>query len=232
MMPSPLVSASLNVMSLYHDTLLAKIAQNDRKYKPLIPTSLHTRYTRAWSDKNYWYKWAARTLELLRFTQLVIEMGLRRKVSTKNKWRAIVLLEVLKYVFDEDRGLDLQFDIILGPSFGLFFCESRGGLSLLLRFRSATLIQLLSRFLPTHHPPLLLHPLPRLLLQQHPIISRTTMCLCHPIRSLHIHLLVLIPLWKISYFQKLLLLLLSDHQHHSSVHCHLPLTGYPKLPIY
>jgi peroxin-16 len=95
---SPLVSASLNVMSLYHDTLLARITQSDPKYKPLIPTSLHTRYTRAWSDKNYRYKWAARALELVRFTELVIEMGLRRKVSSRNKWRAIVLLEVLKCV--------------------------------------------------------------------------------------------------------------------------------------
>ena len=85
-------------MSLYHDTLLAKIVQSEPKYKPLIPTSLHTRYTRAWSDKNSHYKWAARALELVRFTELVIEMGLRRKVSTQNKWRGIVLLEVIKYV--------------------------------------------------------------------------------------------------------------------------------------
>ncbi|KIM85153.1 hypothetical protein PILCRDRAFT_349833 [Piloderma croceum F 1598] len=93
---SEALSASLNVMSLYHDTLLAKIAQNDPKYKPLIPTSLHTRYTRAWSDKNPRYKWAARALELIRFTELLVEMGLRRKVSSQNKWRAIVSLEVLK----------------------------------------------------------------------------------------------------------------------------------------
>lgn len=86
-------------MSLYHDTLLAKIVRNDPKYKPLIPTSLHTRYTRAWSDVNQRYKWAARALELVRFTELVIEMGLRRKVSARNKWRGIVLLEILKYVF-------------------------------------------------------------------------------------------------------------------------------------
>lgn len=83
-------------MSLYHDTLLAKIVKSDPKYKPLIPTSLHTRYTRAWSDRNSRYKWAARALELLRFTELLIEMGLRRKVSAKNKWRAIILLEFIK----------------------------------------------------------------------------------------------------------------------------------------
>src|SRR5215471_18883898 len=45
------VTTLLNVMSMYHDTLLARIVQNNPKYKPLIPSSLHTRFTRAWSDK-------------------------------------------------------------------------------------------------------------------------------------------------------------------------------------
>lgn len=92
------MSALLNVMSMYHDTLLAKIAQSDSKYKPLIPSSFHTRFTRAWSDKNSRYKWAARILEFVRFTELVIEMGLRRKVSPRNRWRSVVLLEAVKYV--------------------------------------------------------------------------------------------------------------------------------------
>jgi peroxin-16 len=92
-----LVSALLNLMSMYHDTLLAKIVQNEAKYRPLIPSSLHTRFTRAWSDKNTRYKWAARLLELIRFTELVIEMGLRRKASAQNRWRGIVLLEAVKF---------------------------------------------------------------------------------------------------------------------------------------
>lgn len=105
------MSASLNVMSLYHDTLLAKIVQSQPKYKPLIPTSLHTRYTRAWSDKNHRYKWAARALELVRFTELVIEMGLRRKVSSQNKWRGIVLLEVIKYVVGQSFRTNVQINL-------------------------------------------------------------------------------------------------------------------------
>lgn len=84
-------------MSLYHDTLLSRIAHADPKFKPLLPPSPHSRYTRAWSDKSVKYKWAARTLEMIRFVELVVEMGLRRKVSNKNKWRGIVLLEMIKY---------------------------------------------------------------------------------------------------------------------------------------
>ncbi len=86
----------MNTTSLYHDTVLAKIVENNPKYRPLIPSSLHTRYTKAWISKTPSYKWAARILELLRFTELVIEMGLRRKVSEKNRWRGIVVIETIK----------------------------------------------------------------------------------------------------------------------------------------
>jgi peroxin-16 len=91
------VSATLNVTSLYHDTLLDKVARDDPRYKPLLPSSPHTRYTRSWADRVGSYKWAARMLEVIKFTQLFIEMGLRRKVSVKTKWRGIVLLETIKY---------------------------------------------------------------------------------------------------------------------------------------
>jgi len=85
-------------MSMYHDTLLARIVKSNTSYRPLIPTSLHTRFTRAWTDKDMLYKWAARSLEIIRFTELVVEMALRRKVSEKFRWRFIILLEVIKFV--------------------------------------------------------------------------------------------------------------------------------------
>jgi len=93
---SEALSALLNVMSMYHDTLLAKFVQTHAKYKPLIPSSSHTRYTRAWSDKDAAYKWAARALQLIRYTELLIEMALRRKVSRPTRWKGIVLLEIIK----------------------------------------------------------------------------------------------------------------------------------------
>ncbi|KAJ6519782.1 peroxisomal membrane protein PEX16 [Mycena sanguinolenta] len=95
---SEALAASLNLVSMYHDTLLAKVVQRDPKYRPLIPSSLHTRFTRAWSDKNTRYKWVARSLELIRFTELVLEMTLRRKVSPRTRWRSVVLLEIIKAV--------------------------------------------------------------------------------------------------------------------------------------
>jgi peroxin-16 len=84
------------VTSLYHDTLLDKVAQADKRYKPILPSSPHTRFTRAWTERVGPYKWAARMLEIIQFTQLFIEMGLRRRVRSQTKWRAVVLLECIK----------------------------------------------------------------------------------------------------------------------------------------
>jgi len=47
-------------------------------------------------NKSSHYKWAARILDILRFTELVIEMGLRRKVSERIRWRGIVVIEAVK----------------------------------------------------------------------------------------------------------------------------------------
>lgn len=83
-------------MSMYHDTLLTRIIKSNPSYRPLIPPSVHGRFTRAWCDKDTVYKWPARILEFIRFTELVSEMILRRKVSEKTKWRLIIILEVVK----------------------------------------------------------------------------------------------------------------------------------------
>jgi peroxin-16 len=91
------VSALLNVISLYHDTLLARIATTNPKYKSVLPASSHTRYTRAWSEKDARYKWAARTLQVIKFVELLVEMGLRRSVSNKARWRGVVFIESIKY---------------------------------------------------------------------------------------------------------------------------------------
>ncbi|KAI0052852.1 peroxisome membrane protein [Auriscalpium vulgare] len=95
---SEALSASLNALSLYHDTLLGRAVDNEPKHKPLLPPSLHTRYTRAWADHHTRYRWVARVLELTRFVELLIEMGLRRKTSSTTRWRGIILLEAIKAI--------------------------------------------------------------------------------------------------------------------------------------
>ncbi|KAH7104608.1 peroxisome membrane protein [Auriculariales sp. MPI-PUGE-AT-0066] len=94
---SETLNAFLNLLNLYHDTILSRrIAQLGPKSKLILPPSHHARYTRAWSDKAATYKWAARMLEIVRFVELVVEMGMRRKLSQKNRLRGVVLLELVK----------------------------------------------------------------------------------------------------------------------------------------
>lgn len=91
------VTTLLNVVSMYHDTLLSRVIESNPSYRPLIPSTLHNRFTKAWSDNDILYKWAARSLEIIRFLELMMEMILRRKVSEKVRWRSIIAVETIKY---------------------------------------------------------------------------------------------------------------------------------------
>ncbi|QRW05495.1 peroxisomal membrane protein PEX16 [Ceratobasidium sp. AG-Ba] len=93
---SETLTATLNLLSLYHDTLLARRMELDPKSKPVLPPSVHSRYTRAWAKRDGGYRWAARLLEIVRFVELVIEMGMRRKLKAKTVWRGIFMLEAIK----------------------------------------------------------------------------------------------------------------------------------------
>lgn len=95
------LNSTLNLLSLYHDTLLARRlmlvkSSNPKAARELIPPSVHTRYTRAWCEKDGLYKWSARSLEVVRFLQLVVEMLLARFSTRNGRWRGIFLLEFTK----------------------------------------------------------------------------------------------------------------------------------------
>ncbi|ELU41862.1 peroxisomal membrane protein PEX16 [Rhizoctonia solani AG-1 IA] len=93
---SEALSATLNLLSLYHDTLLARRMELDPKAKPILPPSVHSRYTRAWAKCDSRYRWAARLLEIVRFVELVVEMGMRRKFKKRTAWKGIFALETIK----------------------------------------------------------------------------------------------------------------------------------------
>ncbi|KEP55759.1 peroxisomal membrane protein pex16 [Rhizoctonia solani 123E] len=95
---SEALTATLNLLSLYHDTLLARRMDLDPKAKPILPPSPHSRYTRAWAKRDSQYRWAARLLEIVRFVELVVEMGMRRKFKKRTVWKGIFALEAVKTV--------------------------------------------------------------------------------------------------------------------------------------
>lgn len=87
----------MDAVSMYRGTFLAKGAHSDPKYNSFLPSSTHARYTRAWCGRHTLYKWTGSALELIKTTELLIEMGLRKKASHQIRWRSIIILGVTKY---------------------------------------------------------------------------------------------------------------------------------------
>lgn len=88
------VHSGVQVLSLYHDSLLARaIARLPGAQKP--HPSPHNRYTKFWTQKSPTYKRIALTLQMIQYTELLWEMAAKRK-GEKVRWRVVVLLEAIK----------------------------------------------------------------------------------------------------------------------------------------
>lgn len=93
---SDTVHSGVQLLSLYHDSLLSKaMAQMPgTRRQPLTP---HHRYTKFWTQKSPMYKRLAVVLQMIQYTELLWEMAAKRK-GEKMRWRVVVLLEVVKAV--------------------------------------------------------------------------------------------------------------------------------------
>ncbi|GME40578.1 Peroxisome membrane protein Pex16 [Neofusicoccum parvum] len=89
-------SRGVQLLSLYHDSLLAKaVARLPPAQRPR-PTA-HSRYTRFWTQNSLTYKRIALTLQMIQYTELLWEMAAKRK-GEKVRWRVVVLLEAIKAI--------------------------------------------------------------------------------------------------------------------------------------
>ncbi len=75
----------LLLLSHYHTTLFSSAQR----------PSLHTRYTRFWTNSSPLYARAALVLRTIQYTELLCEMCAKR-YSDKIRWRLVVFLEILK----------------------------------------------------------------------------------------------------------------------------------------
>ena|SRR5579859_4567648 len=98
------VYTTLNLVSLYHDSLLAKAVANlpptVRKPEP----SPHNRYTQFWTKASPSYKRLALAIVMIQYGEVLLEMGAKKKWGEKGRWRTIVGLEALKYASREVTG--------------------------------------------------------------------------------------------------------------------------------
>jgi peroxin-16 len=93
---SNVVYTTLNLVSLYHDSLLAKAVTNlppsVRKPEP----SPHNRYTQFWTKASQSYKNLALAIVVIQYGEVLLEMGAKKKWGEKGRWRTIVAIEALK----------------------------------------------------------------------------------------------------------------------------------------
>ncbi|KAF2421210.1 peroxisomal membrane protein pex16 [Tothia fuscella] len=90
---SETVHSSVQLLSLYHDSLLARAIARFPGAKP--HASPHTRYTRFWTQKSPTYRRLALILQMIQHTQLLWEMVAKRR-GDQTRWRVVVMLEMVK----------------------------------------------------------------------------------------------------------------------------------------
>lgn len=91
---SETLHSGVQLLSLYHDTVLLRALSQIPGLAPRIP-SPHARYTRFWAARSSFYRRIAMLLQVVQYTELLWEMAAKRR-GEKIRWRVIVLLEALK----------------------------------------------------------------------------------------------------------------------------------------
>jgi peroxin-16 len=87
--------SSIQLLSLYHDTLLAR-AVAKLPGMPKIQTP-HMRYTKFWTAKSGVYRKVAVLLQCTQYTELLWEMAAKRR-GERVRWRVVVIIEVIKAI--------------------------------------------------------------------------------------------------------------------------------------
>lgn len=87
--------SGVQLLSLYHDSLLSKVFSRLPTAIARPTPSLHNRYTKFWSAKSSLYRRVALVLQTIKYTELLCEMAAKRR-GNQTRWRVVVLLESIK----------------------------------------------------------------------------------------------------------------------------------------
>lgn len=89
------LNSGVQLIALYHDSLLSRaLAQQLHSPRHQNP---HNRYTRFYCQKSPTYRRTAMTLQIVQYTELLVEMMAKKK-GEKTRWRLVVFLEAIKAV--------------------------------------------------------------------------------------------------------------------------------------
>ncbi|KAH8883145.1 peroxisome membrane protein [Thozetella sp. PMI_491] len=89
------IHSGVQLLSLYHDTLLLRALTLSKLPAASLAPSPHNRYTRFWTLKNTLYRRVAYVLQIVSYVELLCEMAAKRR-GEKTRWRVVVLLEAIK----------------------------------------------------------------------------------------------------------------------------------------
>lgn len=88
--------ATLNLLGIYHDSILARAIERlpDDSKKPQL--SAHNRYTKFWISRSNLYKKLSISVTTLQHVSFLLEILARKKFGEKGRWRTIVGIEAVK----------------------------------------------------------------------------------------------------------------------------------------
>ncbi|OJJ44192.1 hypothetical protein ASPZODRAFT_135682 [Penicilliopsis zonata CBS 506.65] len=95
--PSECVHSGVQLLSLYHDSLVSRVIARLPSTVPRPTPTPHSRYTKYWASQSSLYRQVALALQVIRYTELLWEMIARRR-GEKVRWRIIVLIEAVKAI--------------------------------------------------------------------------------------------------------------------------------------
>lgn len=90
------LTSAVQLLSLYHDHLLSCTQPHSIRTHPQQLTP-HNRYTRFYCQKSATYRRTATALQMVQYTELLLEMMVKRK-GEEARWRLVVVLEAVKAV--------------------------------------------------------------------------------------------------------------------------------------
>ena len=91
------LNSSVQLLSLYHDSLLSRALAHSLHNAPKQHQNPHNRYTRFYCQKSPTYRRTATTLQCVQYTELLLEMMAKRR-GERTRWRIVVLLEAIKAI--------------------------------------------------------------------------------------------------------------------------------------
>ncbi|KAG0157979.1 hypothetical protein PDIDSM_5491 [Penicillium digitatum] len=94
---TPAVHSGVQLLSLYHDSLVSRVIDRLPSTVPRPPPTPHSRYTKYWTSSSSLYRKVALALQMLQYTELLWEMVARRR-GQKTRWRVVIFIEFAKAV--------------------------------------------------------------------------------------------------------------------------------------